>query len=110
LAHAIAAVIATTLLTLVTSSASAAISVNGNHFVATGKTVRLIGVNRSGSEYACSQNFGPYQGPVDDQAIQAMVTWNINAVAIPMHEACWIGGYGGVNPTYSGQLRSCPTS
>jgi hypothetical protein len=77
--------------------------------VAGGRAVRLIGVDRSGSEYACSaadgqggSGFGIFQGPVDDRSIGAMLTWRINAVAVPLNEACWLGGYGGLKPGYSG--------
>jgi len=86
------------------------ISERGNHLVdAGGKTVRLIGVNRSGSEYACSgddgaggNGYGFFQGPVGDRAIKAMKTWRINAVALPLNEACWLGGYGGLKAQWSG--------
>jgi hypothetical protein len=102
--RALLAAIAATLLVLLPSSAAAAlppISVSGNHFVAGGQTVRLLGVNRSGSEYACAQSSGFFQGPVDDATIDAMLTWKINAVALPLNEACWLGGFGGVEPAHS---------
>jgi hypothetical protein len=87
------------------------ISVKGNRLVdGKGKTVRLIGVNRSGSEYSCSgddgaggHGYGFFQGPVNDRAIKAMKTWRINAVALPLNEACWLGGYGGLKPEFSGE-------
>jgi len=97
---------------VLTSSASAlSISVDGDRLVdATGKTVRLIGVNRSGSEYSCSGDDGQggrgyafFQGPVNDRAIKAMRKWKINAVAIPLNEACWLGGYGDLKPELSGE-------
>ena len=85
--------------------------VSGKHLVdGKGKRVRLIGVNRSGSEYACSgpdgaggSGYGFFQGPVNDRAIQAMRKWKINAVALPLNEACWLGGYGGLRPQFSGE-------
>ena len=87
------------------------IAVSGNHLIdGAGKTVRLIGVNRSGSEYACSGpdgqggfGYGFFQGPVSDRAIRAMRRWKINAVALPLNEACWLGGYGGLKPEFSGE-------
>lgn len=87
------------------------IGVSGNHLVdAKGKTMRLIGVNRSGSEYACSgpdgqggNGYAFYQGPVSDRAIRAMRKWKVNAVALPLNEACWLGGYGGLKPEFSGE-------
>lgn len=48
------------------ASAAAGIRVSGNHLVNdAGKTVRLLGVNRSGLEYACVQGWGFSDGPVD---------------------------------------------
>jgi hypothetical protein len=77
---------------------------------AQGRTVRLIGVNRSGSEYACAgpvagggYGWGFWQGPVDDRAIEAMRTWRVRAVALPLNEACWLGGYAGLNRAYTGR-------
>lgn len=100
--------------TFAPSASALQISVRGNHLVANirGKTrtVRLIGVDRSGSEYACTapdgsggKGFGIFQGPVDGRAIHAMKTWHINAVALPLNEACWLGGYGELSPQFSGQ-------
>jgi hypothetical protein len=87
------------------------VRVSGNHLVrAGGKRVRLIGVNRSGSEYACAGDDGNgghgyafFQGPVDNRAITAMRRWRVNAVALPLNEACWLGGYGGLNSQFSGE-------
>jgi endoglucanase len=102
------------LLLLVIAAAPASalkISVKGNHLVdAKGKTVRLIGINRSGSEYSCSGDDGQgghgydfFQGPVSDKAIDAMKTWKVNAIALPLNEACWLGGIGGLNPQFTGE-------
>lgn len=87
------------------------IAVKGNRLIdGGGKTVRLIGVDRSGSEYSCSGDdgaggfgYGFFQGPVDNRAVKAMKTWRVNAVAIPLNEACWLGGYGGLKPQFSGE-------
>lgn len=79
-----------------------ALSVSGNKLVnGSGKTVQLRGVNRSSFEYACSQGWGFYEGPVNAAAIAAMKSWRINAVRIPLNEACWLG-LPGISPTYSG--------
>ena len=53
-----------------TSTAHAAaqngIRVSGNHLVdGDGMRIRLIGVNRSGAEYACIRGWGIFEGPVD---------------------------------------------
>ncbi len=106
-----AALLVMALAVAVPASASALrIDQKGNRFVnASGQTVRLIGVNRSGSEYSCSgddgaggHGYGFFQGPTSDRAIKAMKTWHINAVALPLNEACWIGGYAGLNPSFTG--------
>lgn len=88
------------------------VSVRGNHLVAGaggGHPLRLIGVNRSGSEYACASDdgeggngFAVFQGPVDDRAIAALKGWRVNAVALPLNEACWLGGYGPLKPQFTG--------
>jgi len=82
--------------------AALALVVSGNHLVnGTGKTVRLLGVNRSGLEYACIQGWGFSDGPVDGASIAAMKTWSINAVRVPLNESCWLG-INGVKTQYSG--------
>ena len=64
--------------------------VSGNHLVnASGQTVVLHGVNRSGGEFACVQNTGLWNGPMDQASIDAMKTWGINIVRVPLNEACW---------------------
>lgn len=75
--------------------------VSGNHLVAGSQVVRLLGVNRSGSEYACAQGWGIFQGPVDDAAVRAIRGWGANAVAIPLNEQCWLG-INGVGTAYGG--------
>jgi hypothetical protein len=66
-----------------------------------GQPIRLLGVNRSGTEYACIQNLGIFAGPTDRRAIAAMTTWRINAVRIPLNEDCWLG-INGAPAAYSG--------
>jgi hypothetical protein len=66
--------------------------VQGNHLVdGTGKTIRLLGVNRSSFEYACAEGWGFDEGPTDAASIDAMKTWRIDAVRVPLNEACWLG-------------------
>lgn len=92
------AAIAAVVLAFATTSVSASspppltIRVVGNHFVnGQNRTIRLIGVNRSTFEYACSSGYGLYEGPVGNAAIAAMTSWNIDVVRIPLNEACWLG-------------------
>lgn len=69
--------------------------VDGNRLVDTsGQTVVLHGVDMSGTETACAQNWttDPFAGqPEDDpQTIAAMKAWGINAVRVPLNEDCWL--------------------
>jgi len=66
-----------------------------------GRPVQLRGVNRAGAEYACVQELGLFDGPVDDEAIAAMVSWEVNSVRLPLNEDCWLGSPA-LNETLSG--------
>jgi endoglucanase len=84
------------------ASASLSISVSGNHLVTgSGAPIRLLGVNRSGTEYACIQGWGIFDGPNDAASVAAMASWHINAVRIPLNEDCWLN-LNGVNAAYGG--------
>ena len=64
--------------------------VSGNMLVnASGAQVVLHGVNRSGTEYACVQGNGIFDGPNDQASITAMKTWGVTAVRVPLNEDCW---------------------
>jgi hypothetical protein len=73
-----------------------ALHVSGNKIVtAAGATYRLLGVNRSSGEFACVQGKGVWDGTPGTQAnIDAMKSWNIHTVRIPLNEDCWLGTYG----------------
>lgn len=77
--------------------------VSGNHLVntATGATVVPRGVNRSGTEYACIQGWGIFDGPSDAASIAAIAAWGATIVRIPLNEDCWLG-INGVAPAYGG--------
>jgi endoglucanase len=74
------------------ATAAPSLHVSGNSLVnAHGARVVLHGVDRSGGEYACVQGWGFFDGPVDQESVTAMKTWDINAVRVPLNEACWNG-------------------
>jgi endoglucanase len=82
------------------------IHVRGNQLVgAAGQSLRLFGVNRSGTEYTCvvgeGVGAGIFSGASDEASIAVMASWHINAVRIPLNEDCWLG-INGVNPAYGG--------
>jgi endoglucanase len=74
-------------------SAPLALRVDDNRLVdGNGHEVRLLGVNRAGAEYACTnEHLGFFAGPTGPRAIGAMVAWGINAVRVPLNEQCWLG-------------------
>jgi len=65
-----------------------------------GQTVLLRGVNRSGTEYACHQGFGPFDGASDDASVAALASWHVTAVRVPLNEDCWLG-INGLPDSYS---------
>ena len=77
----------------------------GNRLVAVpgGQPIRLRGVNRSGTEYACVQGWGIFDGPADSASVAAMAAWNINVVRVPLNESCWLA-IAGVKPEVSGAI------
>jgi hypothetical protein len=69
----------------------AAVHVVGNRLVnQAGKPIRLLGVDRSGTEYMCLGS-GIFYGPSSAASVRAMASWHINAVRIPLNEDCWLG-------------------
>ena len=93
-----AAVVLAAGLSIATTSAGAAaatplaISISHNHFVdGAGRPVRLLGVDRPGTEYACEQGWGYSSGPLNSADAAAIKAWNTNAVRVPLNEDCWLG-------------------
>jgi endoglucanase len=76
--------------------------VDGNRLLdAQGQPVHFHGVNRSGTEYACIQGWGIFDGPSDARSVRALASWRINMVRIPINEDCWLG-INGTDRRYSG--------
>lgn len=78
------------------------VTVRGRQLVdAAGSPVRLLGVVASGTQSACVAGHGISTAPLDGAEAQAMVSWHLDAVRIPLNEDCWLG-INGVKPAYSG--------
>lgn len=76
--------------------------VSGNRILdKAGRQVLFQGVNRSGTEYACIQGWGIFDGPSDARSVAAIASWHVNIVRIPLNEDCWLG-INGVKPQYAG--------
>jgi hypothetical protein len=88
----------------VSASAAAPLSIRvaGGQLVnGSGHPVQLRGVNRSGTEYACSQGWGMSDGPLDAPSVAAIAAWHTNVVRFQLNEDCWLG-INGVNSAYAG--------
>ena len=73
-------------------AAPLSVSIVGNHFVnGEGQTIRLLGVDRTSSEYGCVDGFGYDDGHFDDADAAAIASWGANAVRVPLNEDCWLG-------------------
>jgi endoglucanase len=74
------------------SAAPLSVRIEGNHFVnGAGQTIRLLGVDRTSSEYGCVDGFGYDDGHFDDADAAAIASWNADAVRVPLNEDCWLG-------------------
>eukprot|EP01113_Clastostelium_recurvatum_P046824 TRINITY_DN8263_c0_g1_i2.p1 TRINITY_DN8263_c0_g1~~TRINITY_DN8263_c0_g1_i2.p1 ORF type:complete len:803 (+),score=129.59 TRINITY_DN8263_c0_g1_i2:201-2609(+) len=59
--------------------------------------VKVIGMTRSGMEYACVQGKGASEGPLTLESVRTIMTWGVNTVRIPLNTNCWLG-VNGANP------------
>ena len=66
-----------------------------------GRQVLFQGVNRSGTEYACVQGWGIFDGPNTTDSVQAIARWRVNIVRVLLNEDCWLG-INGIKPHYAG--------
>jgi hypothetical protein len=66
--------------------------VQGNQLVnQSGQPVILRGVDRMSFEYACVEDWGIAEGPLDQTAVSAITSWGSNVVRVPLNEHCWLG-------------------
>jgi hypothetical protein len=78
------------------------LQVSGTSLVtASEQAVVLHGVNRDGTEFACVQGTGIFDGPSGQGSVTAMQSFGVTAVRIPLNEACW-NGQSYVNRRYAG--------
>jgi hypothetical protein len=85
-----------------TPAAIQGLHVSGNQMLnGANQPIRLLGVNRSGGEFMCIHNKSIWDGPADDASIEAMLTWRINAIRLPLNEDCWLN-INGVGTATSG--------
>lgn len=84
---------------------STGVHISGNKLYDSNNNVLVLrGVNRSGSEYACIQGWGIFDGPNvtnDDGQVALMKNWGVNSVNIGINEDCWLG-INGAPAAYSG--------
>ena len=83
------------------ATAVSGLHVVGNHLVDGSKTVRLLGVNVSGTEDTCDQGTGIFQTPNDSSLVTPMKAWGINTIRVPLNEDCWLG-INGIKSQYGG--------
>ena len=83
-------------------AAPAGLHVIGNSLLdGHGRALVLRGVNRAGSEYACIQGWGLFDGPSDGASVRAIASWHVNFVRVLLNEDCWLG-INGVKAKFSG--------
>lgn len=76
--------------------------VSGNRILdRDGRQVLFQGVNRSGTEYACVQGWGIFDGPSTAESVAAIARWHVNIVRVLVNEDCWLG-INGIKPQYGG--------
>jgi hypothetical protein len=97
------ALVAVSALCATTGAAGAqGLHVAGNRLLdGRGRALSLRGVNRSGTEYACIQGWGIFDGPSDAASVKAIASWHVNFVRVLLNEDCWLG-INRVNPAFAG--------
>jgi len=90
-----------------TADAAPQLRVLRNELVsASGANVVLHGVDRSSAEYECLQGRQVFAGPTNQASVTAMKAWGINAVRLPLNEACWNGQSPIPAPRYRSAIKA----
>lgn len=99
---ALAAAVGAWLMLAGSAFAASGLHVSGNRLLdGRGHLVTLRGVNRSGTEYACIQGWGIFDGPSSAASVSAIASWHVNFVRVLVNEDCWLG-INGVKPSQGG--------
>jgi len=96
------------------ASTPLSIAVSGDHFVnGDDQTVRLLGVDVPGTEYACEEGWGYSSLPISPASADAIAAWHADAVRVPLNEDCWLGindaGFYGTPSGYQQAIESWVT-
>jgi hypothetical protein len=84
------------------AGSSLALRLSGAELIdGSGAPIRLVGVDHAGTEFACVQGHGIFDGRHDAPSIAAMASWQVNVVRVPLNEDCWLG-INGVPPDSGG--------
>src|SRR5665213_2534271 len=76
---------------------------NGQLVDGNGKTIRLLGLDVGGTEKGCVESGLVTNGePLTQATADAIKSWKVNAVRVPLNEDCWLG-INGVSPAVSAQ-------
>jgi len=74
-----------------TSDRGLSIMVNGNEFInQLDQDVTLHGVNIMGTQWQCLVG-SAFSGPSNEASVEAIASWHVNVVRIPLNEDCWLG-------------------
>ena len=84
-----------------------AVQVSGNQLInRDGRSVRLLGVDATGTEDACIEGGGFGWGALNDAEADSIASWDANAVRVPLNEDCWLGINGAPSQHSAAAYRS----
>ncbi len=84
-------------------AADLTVTVSGNELLRGGAEIALNGVNRMGTEYACIQDWGIFDGPSDQASVDVIATWGARVVRVPLNADCW-NPKSSTPKTYTGEV------
>src|SRR3712207_5334271 len=84
-------------------AADLTVTVSGNKLLRGGAEIDLNGVNRMGTEYACIQDWGIFDGPSDQASVDVIAGWGARVVRVPLNADCW-NPKSSTPTTYTGEV------